>query len=189
MFDHRHYVPVLKGKRAEFPALQTVQSHDSITPLFEAVPTGPADFVPKKMSAFWDNDRPYFIDMLFFDDETMEESESHPISDCFAEVAAKGQIAIPVTGTGRSPSYQAAVAAINGSQGAARPSGFLRTTLRTNTSYTTRSPHSSITSKYPAMRSTSSWMRIRFTGSARLWFAKTIGPACRFCPPLMNGGR
>ncbi|REJ92304.1 MAG: hypothetical protein DWQ34_13260 [Planctomycetota bacterium] len=114
MFDHRHYVPVLKGKRAEFPAVQHVQSHEHITPLFEAIPTQKADYVPARMSSFWDNDRPYFIDLLFLDDESFEEadSDSHPIRICFHEVQEKGQFAIPVTGTARSPGYQAAVAAI-----------------------------------------------------------------------------
>ena len=33
MFSHKHYVPVLKGKRAEFPALSALHSQAGITPL------------------------------------------------------------------------------------------------------------------------------------------------------------
>lgn len=110
MFGHKHYVPVLKGKRAEFPALQELRSNESITPLFEAVPTSEPEYVPKRMSAFWPSDKPYFIDLLFLDDEEMDESEasSHPLLACFKEVVEKNQAAIPVTGTGRSPAYQSA---------------------------------------------------------------------------------
>lgn len=32
-FGHKHYVPILKGKRAEFPALGSVKSKDNFTPL------------------------------------------------------------------------------------------------------------------------------------------------------------
>ena len=38
MFAHKHYVPILKGKMAEFPALRLLRSRASITPLVEAVP-------------------------------------------------------------------------------------------------------------------------------------------------------
>lgn len=51
MFDHRHYVAVLKGKRAEFPALGAVKRNAAITPLFEAVPSAPAEEIPRRMSA------------------------------------------------------------------------------------------------------------------------------------------
>ena len=42
-FDHKHYVPILKGKRAEFPSLGSLKSTDGITPLMEAIPSN-ADF-------------------------------------------------------------------------------------------------------------------------------------------------
>lgn len=111
MFEHRHYVPVLKGKRAEFPALQHLKSTKGVTPLIEAVPSAPAEFVPKKMSKAWPADTPYFIDLVFFDDEEMEadEANGHALSKCFAEVVKKKQHAIPVTGIARSPAYQMAL--------------------------------------------------------------------------------
>lgn len=67
--DHASYVPVLKGKRAEFPALKEIRNKDGVCPLVEGVPSSPADCVTRKMARAWPNDRPYFVDMLFFDDE------------------------------------------------------------------------------------------------------------------------
>lgn len=118
MFGYKHYVPVLKGKRAEFPALQNLHSRDHVTPLLEAVPTAPADFIPQRMTVAWANDTPYFVDFLFWDDEELPESAAatHPIRQCFDDVAARGQTAIPVTGTGRSAAYQGAVRHIISSQ-------------------------------------------------------------------------
>src|SRR5262245_3612211 len=91
MFDHKHYVPFLKGKRAEFPAIGRLGSKDGVTPLFEAVPSLPADFVPSKMEAAWERDRPYFIDLLFLDDEDMSEGDAggHPLRACFDAVRAR----------------------------------------------------------------------------------------------------
>src|SRR5271156_6292262 len=110
MFDHRHYVPILKGKRAEFPALGLLNSKTRITPLMEAVPSKPATQIPQGMAAQWPIDSPYFIDFLFFDDlEDNPQPENHPLRLCFADVAARHQVAIPVTGLSRSPGYQAAV--------------------------------------------------------------------------------
>lgn len=36
-FNHKHYVPILKGKRAEFCGLGSLNSKENITPLVEAV--------------------------------------------------------------------------------------------------------------------------------------------------------
>jgi Beta protein len=119
MFKHDHYVPVLKGKRAEFPSLEHMSSLDDFTPLFEAVPGSAAHTVPRRMSAFWEANRPYFIDAVFLDDEDSPEGEAanHPLAACFAEVAAQGQLAVPVTGTDRSPAYQAALRRVVREQG------------------------------------------------------------------------
>lgn len=117
-FNHRHYVSILKGKRAEFPAIGTVSSKDGITPLMEAIPSKPATQIPQGMAAQWPNDKPYFIDFQFWDDlEDNPAPEEHPLRLCFADVAARDQLAIPVTGLSRSPSYQTAVQYVVASQG------------------------------------------------------------------------
>ena len=110
MFNYKHYVPILKGKRAEFPALGRLRSKARITPLIEAVPSSWRE-IPKRMaeSAEWPNESPYFLDMIFVDepDDTEEATESHKVRQCFAEVAERNQLAIPVTGLARSPGYKA----------------------------------------------------------------------------------
>jgi len=116
-FDHRHYVPILKGKRAEFPALGALKSKKRITPLIESIPSGIAQQVPRGMSGQWPNDRPYFIDLIFLDDDEVPNSADHPVRLCFAEVAAQGQNAIPVTGLSRSPGYQDAIEQVISEQG------------------------------------------------------------------------
>jgi hypothetical protein len=67
-FTHKHYVPILKGKRAEFPALGSLKSKEGITPLMEAVPSKPPNTIPRLMCDKWPSDMPYFIDLLFLDD-------------------------------------------------------------------------------------------------------------------------
>jgi len=117
MFTQRHYVPILKGKRAEFPAVGKLKEHGHITPLFEAVPNRAATQIPKDMEACdFPTAQPYFIDMVFWDDEddsdatvSSQAGDDHPVIICFEESAKRGQSAIPVTGTNRSQVYQDAV--------------------------------------------------------------------------------
>ena len=120
-FDHKHYVPILKGKRAEFSALGLLKSADGITPLIEVVPSVGAEQTPQRMAAAkWPGNLPYFIDVLFLDDpdDTIAPAlPTHPVRLCFAEVAAQGQIAIPVTGFSRSPGYQSAIQQVVAAQG------------------------------------------------------------------------
>jgi len=112
MFDYKHYVPVLKGKRAEFPVIQEYKSRDGITPIFEAVPTLAPDYVPRRMSAVWDDSVPFFIDLLWLDDEELDDDGVHPITECFGAVEDKNLRAIPVTGPERTPGYQNALASL-----------------------------------------------------------------------------
>ena len=119
-FSHKHYVPILKGKRAEFPALGSLKSTHGVTPLIEAVPSGGPEQTPRRMSDQWPADQPYFIDLLFLDDpddNDVPAATTHPVRLCFAEVAQRGQIAIPVTGLTRSPGYQSAIQQVVGEQG------------------------------------------------------------------------
>jgi hypothetical protein len=112
MSGHKHYVPILKGKRAEFPAVAQLKSTANITPLFEAIPSQAADVVPRQVSkSGWPTGDPYFVDLLFFDVKggAPNAAPLGAVVACLNAAKANGQCAIPVTGTGRSPAYQKAV--------------------------------------------------------------------------------
>jgi hypothetical protein len=113
MFEYKHYVPILKSKRAEFASLGAVKKTDAITPLLEAVPSQMPDAIPKLMAKCgWPAGKPYFVDMLFFDTDEDGAPGDPPlaqVADCINSARSAGQIPIPVTGTGRSQEYQAAV--------------------------------------------------------------------------------
>jgi hypothetical protein len=112
LFNHRHYVPILKGKRAEFPALGSLKSKAGITPLIEAIPSGEPQQTPRRMAGQWSNNLRYFIDLLFLDDiddTDVPAAGTHPVRICFAEVDNLGQTAVPVTGLSRSRGYQSAI--------------------------------------------------------------------------------
>ena len=81
MFDHKHYVPILKGKRAEFPAIGDLKSRQGMTPLFQSVPTNEPSFVPRNMSAVWDAGVPFLVDLLWLDDDDLDEGAAaqHPL--------------------------------------------------------------------------------------------------------------
>lgn len=118
-FHHSHYVPILKGKRAEPRALGALKSKTHLTPLIEAVPSRTPEQVPIDMAAQWPDKQRYFIDLLFLDDpddETVPAQATHPVRRCFAEVAGRNQDAVPVTGLARSPGYQSAVQQVNSEQ-------------------------------------------------------------------------
>lgn len=110
-FDHKHYVPVLKGKRAEFPSLGNLKSTSGVTPLIEAVPTAAPTEIPRRMSAHWPKGSEYLVDFVFLDDpdEEGEADDTHPLRACLSDAVERGQVAVPVTGLSRSPLYQSAV--------------------------------------------------------------------------------
>ena len=51
-FDHNFYVPILKGKRGEFPALAAVKQKQMVRPLLEAVPDQPCDYIAGRIDRF-----------------------------------------------------------------------------------------------------------------------------------------
>jgi hypothetical protein len=137
-FNHKHYVPILKGRRGEFPALKAIKVKADVSPLMEAVPKFSCDYVPIQMSKAWPKGHPFFIDLLHYpdDDEDIHGTVAHPLTHCFNAIKAKWLTAIPVTGTGRSPKYQASVKQIaaSHSQGIAirlMPADFDETDLAT----------------------------------------------------------
>jgi hypothetical protein len=108
MFKYKHYVPVLKGKRAEFGVLSGLPDQQRLTPLFEAIPSQPSSTVPKQMERCWPAALPYFLDCVFFDDEAAT-AALPSVLEAFQAAASRGQTAIPVTGTGRSANFQLAI--------------------------------------------------------------------------------
>jgi hypothetical protein len=111
MSKHKHYVPILKGRRGEFPALKAIRDKAAVTPLLEAVPKFECEYIASNMTKAWGKDHPFLIDFLHYPDEHEDRggTKAHPITHCFKVVASAGLLAIPVTGTGRSPEYQKAV--------------------------------------------------------------------------------
>jgi hypothetical protein len=131
MFDHVHYVPVLRWKRAEKHALCELFRHGTdttrLTPLIEIVPTafdpqrsGKAKSVDDVLSQtaddilnYWGLDR-VFVDLWLLPPEVRSINGRHPF-ETLGEHARQRQLSlIPVTGLDRSrdASYQSAVASL-----------------------------------------------------------------------------
>src|SRR5882724_8756793 len=122
MFDHAHYVPILKGKEGEYQALRelTPAIRNGLTPLIEPIPI-PYDFaneVPaktvdqhlgnfiSKIEASWGLD-PIFFDLDWIPDLERMADGRHPLKFIFDAARAAGSQAIPVTGLNRDAAYQA----------------------------------------------------------------------------------
>src|ERR1043165_6479537 len=123
-FDHKHYVPILKGKEREYLALRELagDARDRLTPLIEPTPI-PYDFengapaktvdahlanAVSKIVTNWGLD-PVFIDLDWIpSSETMTDGR-HPLKFIFDGARAVELQAIPVTGINRDAAYQAAV--------------------------------------------------------------------------------
>jgi hypothetical protein len=72
------------------------------------------------MADVWPKEKAYFVDLIFMDDPddtTVSAPATHPVRACFAEVAKRAQLAVPVTGLSRSPAYQSAVKQVVQEQG------------------------------------------------------------------------
>jgi hypothetical protein len=125
MLDHSYYVPILKGKEAEYGALKELKSKlkDKITPLWE-VPTIPFDFqndrpaktidehlekIEERILGAWMFNRPTFIDFInIYEDERMENG-GNPIDYVFEQARLKQLLLVPVSGFNRGEIYQEAV--------------------------------------------------------------------------------
>lgn len=111
-FDHTHYVPVLRWKRAERDALVRLTNdvRKRMTPLLELVltksnsPSKIADSIRK----YWWGPSPFFLD-----DMNWPEAETGKIITTMADAMRfHGLLVIPVTGLDRSKKHQSAVARI-----------------------------------------------------------------------------
>lgn len=126
-FDHKHYVPLLRGKMGEFIALKelTQPVRSKLTPLLE-IPERDWDYdleeykktieehinrFPDLISGNWG------LDQIFIDGPSISETDkmnddSHPLDYIFRQLSSAGSAAIPVTSLSRPKNYQQAVKAI-----------------------------------------------------------------------------
>ena len=125
MFDHRHYVPILKAKQGELNALADLDRpmRASLTPLLEIPPVTwdwdndlPArslvehlETYPEKLARAWPGDEPLFLDTIY---PEVDKSDHEPATLLFDLLAATSVRAIPVTGPSRNGQQQQAVAEI-----------------------------------------------------------------------------
>lgn len=124
MSDHRHYVPILKGRKGEFLALsETSESRrDRMTPLIE-VPPVPWDFeherpaksldahldpVAANVLRHWGDNRRVLIDLAWISDDPTE-AGTHPVTKVLSDLRQGQSQAIPVAGPSRSDVYWSAV--------------------------------------------------------------------------------
>jgi hypothetical protein len=127
MFDHKHYVPILRWKRAEWVALgsMTREDREHVTPLVELTPRsfqarnnkpGPRteDVLIKNVSEieqYWEQ-APFLADLCHLDPGLRMANGGAPLQFFAEQSRARGLALIPVTGLHRDPNYQGAVASI-----------------------------------------------------------------------------
>lgn len=124
MFDHHHYVPVLKGRQGEYGALTEADEgvRQNMTPLIE-IPPIPWDFeaeapakssrdhvsgVAETLNNSWGAGGRIFLDAGLLADEDLVD-DRHPLSLILEGAADLGLEAVPVMGPTRGEKYTAAV--------------------------------------------------------------------------------
>ena len=127
MFDHRHYVPVLKWKQGEYQALHRLTNpvKDALTPLIEIQPVG-WDFESeqdretvddhlgdfgKRLKQKWQTRR-CFVDLKLIDPTTCMAGGGHCITALFHDARTHGCTAIPVVSVTSDAACRAAVASV-----------------------------------------------------------------------------
>lgn len=123
MFDHAHYVPILRWKQAEWTALQHLKDTDRAltTPLIELVPKafnsesktittvdGRLSKIAEDIFEYWGQD-PLFVDLWLLPSELRVEDGGHPLSVLGKRAWSYQLPLIPVTGLERDAAYHAAV--------------------------------------------------------------------------------
>lgn len=124
MITHRHYIPILKGKRGEFGALRhlTEEKKKLITPLID-VPRISSKSKEKttievhldKIAHYVRKDwgtMPILIDLTDIHPDMRTEAGEHPLKYIFNVLRAVGAHAMPVTGLDRDRAYNEAVLSI-----------------------------------------------------------------------------
>lgn len=122
MFDHKHYVPILKGKAGEYGALKELdpQVKDHLTPLIE-IPPIPWDYeieapaktvdahlagVATNIEKHWGVDRTAMVDPIWIPPSKVMADGRSPLSYLFDDARSHGLQLIPVTGLERGDGYQ-----------------------------------------------------------------------------------
>ena len=127
MFDHKHYVPILRWKRAEWVALGdlTMDDRKHVTPVVEPTPRSfqardnkpapdPADVLTKNavdIQKHW-GEAPFFADLWHLDPALRVGNGTHPLEFLAEQARSRSLALIPVTGLDRDRGYQRAVASI-----------------------------------------------------------------------------
>ncbi|HEX8682142.1 MAG TPA: beta family protein [Ardenticatenaceae bacterium] len=128
MFDHAHYVPILRWKRGERLALcyLTPEISELITPLIEIVPKAVVrenslgklaigdkllEATAKDIFEHW-GQRPFFLDLILLDPILRSFSKLHPLEVLGREGRRNGLWMVPVTGLWRDDAYQSAAKAL-----------------------------------------------------------------------------
>ena len=131
MFNHKHYVPILKSKTAELSALRDIADKwkANITPLIDVIslPWDYSENKPKKtlkkhlddtatkISRSWGSDDPVFIDLMYVASNNETVSSKHALNYFWDILLEKNTGIIPVVGTERDENYLAAVELITSS--------------------------------------------------------------------------
>jgi hypothetical protein len=106
MFDHTHYVPILKGKEGEYLALKdlTIIAKDGLTPLIE-IPSIPYDFendrpaktidehlekVVQKIKTCWGEGRTLFVDFGLIPPSEIMSDGTQPLKSIFDAARDEG---------------------------------------------------------------------------------------------------
>lgn len=126
--QHFSYMPILKGKRAEFRALAqlTPDISEQIRPLIEIEPvpynpdTGEAEKTYSellvgygaKLAAAWPNQMPILLDGNLIDEDDIQDGETYPLIDAIRQAREAGVHVVPVTSPTRSPAYKSAVSTL-----------------------------------------------------------------------------
>lgn len=132
MFDHRHYVPVLRWKQAERLALRELDAptRAGMTPLIEVNPralaaeeTADPPAVDKRCSRVaaeilsdWGDGR-VFLDLRLIAPGVRAARGVHPLTKIFQEGRTLFPSFVPVTGLGRDTAYQDAVRSVVAADG------------------------------------------------------------------------
>jgi len=124
MFNHKHYVPILKGRQGEYGALQTIprEVKSRVVPVVE-IPPIPWDFAEEqpdktvdqhlqgigaKLERAWGVEAPMFVDLLWIAEDARMADGVHPLTYVFGAARERGLQVIPVTGLVRGDEYQTA---------------------------------------------------------------------------------